>query len=121
MRFLAGLLPVVLLLALVPPAPVPADSEIVVDDEATTVQTTGVWATTAVSSGFVGHGYHFRVAGAGTNTLTWPFIGPFGANEADAIRWLPTASAAPPPPTSTTTSIHPTTTTSRTGNRGLAL
>ena len=86
MRILAGLLPVVFLLALVPPAAVLADNEIVVDDEAATVQITGVWATTAVTGGFVGHGYHFRVAGDGTNTFTWPFNGPAGAYEVFA-RW----------------------------------
>ncbi|HEY1295101.1 MAG TPA: hypothetical protein VGJ60_18645 [Chloroflexota bacterium] len=86
MRILASLLPLALLLALVPPSAVLADDEIVVDDEAATVQTTGVWATTAVTSGFVGHGYHFRVAGNGTGTVTWPFKGPAGAYEVFA-RW----------------------------------
>ena len=86
MRILAGLVPVVFLLALLPPAAVLADNEIVLDDESPAVQTTGVWATTAATSGFVGSGYHFRVAGDGSSTVVWPFNGPSGSYEVFA-RW----------------------------------
>ena len=41
MRILAGLVPVIFLLALLPPAAVLADNEIVLDDESPAVQMTG--------------------------------------------------------------------------------
>ena len=70
MRILAGLCSLLLLLA--PAArPVFAD-DIVVDDAAPTVQVTGEWATSTVSSGFVGAGYRYRVAGDGSSSVTWP-------------------------------------------------
>ena len=86
MRILAGLVPVIFLLALLPPAAVLADNEIVLDDESPAVQMTGVWATTAATSGFVGSGYHFRVAGDGSSTVVWPFNGPSASYEVFA-RW----------------------------------
>jgi polysaccharide biosynthesis protein PslG len=85
MRILAGLLSLVWLLA--PTArPALADNEIVVDDDAPTVQMHGTWATTAATSGFLGSGYHYRVAGDGTSTFTWPFAGAAGRYEVQ-VRW----------------------------------
>lgn len=77
-----------LLLGLLVPAarPALADSEIIVDDDAPSVQMKGVWATSTFTSGFLGAGYHYRVAGDGTSTFTWPFAGPDGRYEVFA-RW----------------------------------
>lgn len=85
MRFLAGLLSIVWLLAPAAP-PAHADNEIVLDDSAPTAQSSGTWATASTTSGFVGDGYHYRVAGDGSSTFTWPFSGPAGRYEIFA-RW----------------------------------
>src|SRR5215216_94876 len=61
-----------LLLAAVPAAPLLAE-EIVVDDAAPGVQFTGTWQVTTTSSGFLGDGYRFRVAGDGSSRVRWPF------------------------------------------------
>jgi hypothetical protein len=85
MRFFAGLLSVLLLLAPTAP-PALADGEIVVDDDASAVRARGEWATSTVTSGFFGSGYHYRVPGDGSATFTWPFAGPAGRYEVFA-RW----------------------------------
>ena len=71
MRFLAGLFSLLLLVA---PAARPAFADdLVVDDAAPSVQITGEWATSSASSGFSGSGYHYRVAGDGSSSVTWLF------------------------------------------------
>jgi hypothetical protein len=92
MRILAGLLLVVLLAVPAPPL-VLADGDVVVDDDASNVQTHGEWATAAATSGFFGSGYHYRVAGDGSSTFTWPFPGPAGRFEVFA-RWTSGANRA---------------------------
>jgi hypothetical protein len=86
MRLLAGLISVLVLLA---PAARPAladNAEVVVDDDASGVQAKGVWATASSTSGFMGSGYHYRVAGDGASTFGWPFSGAPGSYEVFA-RW----------------------------------
>src|SRR5947207_4269195 len=85
MRFLAGLLAVVFLLAPTT-RPVLADNETILDDDAATVQIKGVWATSTSTSGYYGSSYRFRVAGDGSSTVTWPFAGPAAQYEVFA-RW----------------------------------
>ena len=53
-------------------APSSAVLTITDNDAAPTVQVTGEWATSTVSSGFVGAGYRYRVAGDGSSSVTWP-------------------------------------------------
>src|SRR5438067_7247406 len=86
MRLVAsGLLSLVCLLsALVSPAH--ADTDLVVDDEAQAVQIKGTWATASATSGFIGNGYHYRVAGEGSSTVAWSFPGQSGRYEVFA-RW----------------------------------
>ena len=74
MRLVVGLVAVLWLVAQSAP-PVLADNEIVLDDDAPSVQMHGTWATSASTSGFLGSGYHYRVAGDGSSTFTWPFAG----------------------------------------------
>jgi polysaccharide biosynthesis protein PslG len=92
MRILAGLLSVLCFLAPVA-RPALADNEIVLDDDAPSVQIHGTWAATAATSGYIGSGYHYRVAGDGTSTFTWPFSGPAGHYEVFA-RWTSGANRA---------------------------
>jgi hypothetical protein len=92
MRIFAGLLSVLLLLA--PAArPALADGDIVLDDDASTVQTHGTWAVTSAASGYLGSAYHYHVAGDGSSTFTWPFAGPAGRYEVFA-RWTSGANHA---------------------------
>src|SRR5215471_2817499 len=86
MRFPARLVLVLVLLASIAPRAALADGELVVDDDAASVQVKGVWATSSATSGFLGAGYHYRVAGDGSSTFTWPFAGPAGRYEVFA-RW----------------------------------
>src|SRR5437764_230699 len=85
MRYLAGLLSVLLLLTQAAP-PALADNEIVLDDDAPGVQTHGTWATSTVTTGFIGSSYHYRVAGDGSSTFAWPFGGPAGRYDVQ-VRW----------------------------------
>ena len=92
MRFIAGLLSILWLLAQAA-RPALADNEIVLDDDAPTVQTHGAWATSTATSGFIGGGYHYRVAGDGSSTFTWPFGGPAGRYDVQ-VRWTSGANRA---------------------------
>src|SRR5207253_413336 len=85
MRLLARALSVLLLLAPMARTAV-ADSDIVLDDDAPSVQIKGTWATSTTTSGYLGSGYHYRVAGDGASTVTWPFSAPAGQYEVFA-RW----------------------------------
>src|SRR5579864_3100273 len=85
MRTLGTLLTLLIVLSSIA-QPALADNELVVDDDASTVQIQGIWATATGTPGFLGAGYHFRVAGDGTSTFTWPFAGPAGRYEVFA-RW----------------------------------
>jgi polysaccharide biosynthesis protein PslG len=92
MRILAGL---VLAVSMLAPAarPALADNEIVLDDDAPSVQIKGTWASATTTSGFVGNGYHYRVAGDGGNTFTWPFTAAPGRYEV-SVRWTAGANRA---------------------------
>ena len=92
MRVLAGVLSIACLLASMAP-PALADNDIVLDDDGASVQSHGIWAATASTSGFLGSGYHYRVAGDGTSTFTWPFTGAAGRYEVFA-RWTSGANRA---------------------------
>ncbi|HEY0582239.1 MAG TPA: hypothetical protein VGE94_08645, partial [Chloroflexota bacterium] len=87
MRTLAtSLCSLVLLLA---PAARPAlADDLVVDDATASVQVKGTWATSTTTPGFVGTGYHYRVAGDGSSTVRWPWpsSSPAGSYEVFA-RW----------------------------------
>jgi polysaccharide biosynthesis protein PslG len=67
-------------------APAAFADELVVDDSATNVQVKGTWGTSTNGSGFIGNGYRFRVAGAGSSSVRWPFAGSGGSFEVFA-RW----------------------------------
>ena len=82
---LSGLLSLVCLLSAAT-APAAADGDLVLDDDAQAVQIKGIWATASATPGFAGSGYHYRVAGDGSSTVTWPFSGPAGRYEVFA-RW----------------------------------
>src|SRR5438067_1075745 len=85
MRLLARVLSVLLLLA--PTArTAAADSDIILDDDAPSVQLTGTWATSTTTSGYFGSGYHYRVAGDGSSTVTWRFNAPAAQYDVFA-RW----------------------------------
>lgn len=74
MRILAGLVAALLVLTPAPRAATADDTrEIVLDDDASSVQMTGSWAASTTTSGFFGNGYHFRVAGDGSSSFIWPF------------------------------------------------
>src|SRR5690242_19667902 len=92
MRILAGL---VLAVSMLAPAarPALADNDIVLDDDAPSVQIKGTWASATATSGFLGNGYHYRVAGDGGNTFTWPFTAAPGRHEV-SVRWTAGANRA---------------------------
>src|SRR4030081_2449967 len=68
-------------------APVAFADELVVDDSAPNVQVKGTWGTSTNGSGFIGNGYRFRVAGDGSNSERWPFIGGTGGGFEVFARW----------------------------------
>ena len=61
-------------------APAAFADELIVDDSATNVQVKGTWATSTNGSGFIGAGYRFRVAGDGSSSVRWPFVGGSGGS-----------------------------------------
>jgi hypothetical protein len=68
-------------------APAAFAEELIVDDSAASVQVKGTWATSTNGSGFIGNGYRFRVAGDGSNSLRWPFVGTSGGSFEVFARW----------------------------------
>jgi hypothetical protein len=71
MRVVIGLCMLLWLLA--PSAGRAFADEIVVDDASPTAQLQGNWAVSSTSGGFFGTGYRYRVAGAGSSSVSWPF------------------------------------------------
>jgi polysaccharide biosynthesis protein PslG len=61
--------------------------ELVVDDDAASVQIKGAWATSTSGSGFVGNEYRYRVAGDGSSSVRWPFPGTAGGSFEVFARW----------------------------------
>jgi hypothetical protein len=74
MRHVLRWLGVLGLLASTTARPAYAD-ELVVDDDAASVQVKGVWASSTNGTGFLGAGYHYRVAGDGSNSVRWTLPG----------------------------------------------
>ncbi len=86
MRLLTALVTLALLLA--PSAGRVYADEIVVDDSSPTVQIQGTWAVSSTSSGFLGSGYRYRVAGDGSSNVSWPFPATAAAGNYEVFaRW----------------------------------